>query len=330
MRSVSLIFGSLLALQAASGAEMAFPGAQWDEVTPDAAGLDPAKLKEAIRHLEANTGRDRARELVIVRYGRIAWRGDNIDHVHGVWSCTKSFTSTVLGLLIEDAKCELETKAASILPEMKEHYSAVTLRHFTTMTSGYRAEGDDTSGSYTHGPSPTPFVPSAQPLFPPGSAYAYWDSAMNQFGHALTMIAGEPLDQLFKRRIADPIQMNPAAWKWGDFGGTDGVRVTGGSATAADTSKSLRARWRALVICFSTAAGGRIVNSFHRTGSIKPRPCRLGPLSRMHGRGAALRGPASMDSTGGAMAKGRTERCSGQERLPTCSARPGTTTTNCL
>src|SRR5687767_12077502 len=125
MRFVSLICGMVLAVQSGSAAEMTFPGAHWDEVTPEAAGMDSAKLKDAVRHLEENAGRARARELVIVRDGRIVWRGDNIDYVHGIWSCTKSFTSTVLSLLIEDAKCDLETKAAWILPEMKEHYPAV-------------------------------------------------------------------------------------------------------------------------------------------------------------------------------------------------------------
>lgn len=218
-----------LAFQICLAAEMAFPGEQWEEVTPENAGLNSTKLQEAIRHLEANTGKDGARELVIVRDGMIVWHGDNIDHVHGIWSCTKSFTSTMLGLLIEDGKCTLETTAASVLPEMKPHYPAVKLRHFTTMTSGYRAEGDNTRGSYTHGPSTTPFTPSSEPLFPPGAAYAYWDSAMNQFGHVLTVLAGEPLDELFKRRIANPIQMNPAAWKWGHFGTHSGLRVNGGS-----------------------------------------------------------------------------------------------------
>lgn len=217
------------ALPAVFAAEMVFPGPEWEEVAPKTAGLDSAKLTEAIRHLEANTGRDGARELVVVRNGRMVWRGDNVDRVHGIWSCTKSFTSTILGLLIEDGKCTLESKAASILPEMQEHYPAVTLRHFSTMTSGYRAEGDDTSGSYTHGPSSTPFNPAIQSLFPPGAAYAYWDSAMNQFANALTRIAGEPLDGLLKRRIADPIGMNPATWKWGDFGSVDGTRVNGGA-----------------------------------------------------------------------------------------------------
>ena len=263
MRFAPAIF-ACATLQFAFGAEMTFPGAQWEEVTPEAAGLDSIRLKEAVRHLEANTGGDGARELVIVRNGKIVWRGDNIDHVHGVWSCTKSFTSTVLGLLIEDGKCTLETKAASILPEMKEYYPAVTLRHFTTMTSGYRAEGDTTSGSYTHGPSSTPFVPSNEALFAPGSAYAYWDSAMNQFGHALTVTAGEPLDKLFKRRIADPIQMNPAAWKWGDFGTVNGLRVNGGSGNSGkhiQISAREMARFGHLFLNNGRWNGGQLISS---------------------------------------------------------------------
>jgi CubicO group peptidase (beta-lactamase class C family) len=73
-------------------------------------------------------------------------------------------------------------------------------------------------------------VPSETPLFePPGSKYAYWDSAMNQFANVLTRIAGEPIEKLFKRRIADPIGMNPDKWDWGDLRVVDGVVVNGGS-----------------------------------------------------------------------------------------------------
>jgi CubicO group peptidase (beta-lactamase class C family) len=142
---------------------------------------------------------------------------------------TKSFTSTCLGLLIDEGKCTIDTLAHEHVPAMKALYPSVQLRHFTTMTSGYRAEGDSTSGSYTHGPSSTPFQP-AEPLFtPPGSHYAYWDSAMNQFANVLTQIAQEPLIDYFKRKIADPIQMNPDGWKWGDFDKVDGITINGGA-----------------------------------------------------------------------------------------------------
>jgi CubicO group peptidase (beta-lactamase class C family) len=209
----------------ARAAEMRFPGREWTVVKPEEEGLDSAKLTAAVRHLEKHAGKDGVKELVIVRRGRVVWLGDDCDKVHGVWSCTKSVTSTALGLLVGDRKCTLDTKAADVVPELKPLYPAVTLRHFTTMTSGYRAAGDDKPpGSYLHGPSTTPFVPM-EPLFRPGEKYAYWDSAMNVFGLVLTVIAGEPLEALLKRRVMDPIGVDAAKWKWGERKAPAGVRV---------------------------------------------------------------------------------------------------------
>ncbi len=206
-----------------------FPPRNGAAVDPTAEGLDAKKLTAAVEYLKANAGRDGVRELVVVRRGRLVWQGEDIDNVHGVWSCTKSFTSTVLGLLVDDGKCQLDTKAGEMLPELKQRYPSVTLRHFTTMTSGYRAAGDaEPKTGYLHGPSDTPFVP-AEPLFSPGEKFAYWDSAMNEFGLVLTKIAGEPLDAVLKRRIMDPIGANPERWKWGERTGIPDLKVNSGS-----------------------------------------------------------------------------------------------------
>ena len=208
---------------------MAFPGKDWEQAEPQSQGIDKGKLKAAVDYLRANAPRDGVRELVISRNGRLIHQGPDIDRMHGIWSCTKSFTSTVLGLLVDDGKCSLDSRAKDHVPQMSANYPKVTLRHFTTMTSGYRAVGDEPRGGYTHGPSRTPFQPNPQPLFSPESKYAYWDSAMNQFGNVLTRIAGEPIEEFFKRRIADPIGMNRNQWDWGDFGRVSGITVNGGS-----------------------------------------------------------------------------------------------------
>ena len=214
--------------------DMVFPAKQWEEATPESQSLDSDRLAFAVAYLREQAGSDGVDELIIIRNGRLVWQGDNIDKVHGVWSCTKCFTSTVLGLLIEDGKCSLDTAAKALMPELATNYPDVTLRHFATMTSGYRAVGDEPRGSYRHGPSATPFIPSEQPLFtPPGSRFAYWDSAMNLFSLLLTKAAGEPLEVLFKRRIADPIGMNPKAWNWGDYATVDGCVVNGGAGNAS-------------------------------------------------------------------------------------------------
>jgi CubicO group peptidase (beta-lactamase class C family) len=233
MAGAALLVAALAAATEA-GEPMTFPKKDWAEATPAAVGVDAAGLADALRFLAEHTGKDATHETVVIRRGFQIWRGDRADRMHGVWSVTKSFTSACLGLLVADGKCTPDTPAAQAVPALAEHYGGVTLRHFATMTSGYRAAGDEPRGSYVHGPSPTPFDPSPQPLFaPPGSKYAYWDSAMNMFALVLTRLAGEPLEDLFRRRVAEPIGMNASQWDWGDFGPVGGGPVVnGGSGNA--------------------------------------------------------------------------------------------------
>ena len=49
---------------------------------------------------------------------------------------------------------------------------------------------------------------------------------MNQFGNVLTRIADEPIENLFKRRIADPVGMHSSEWDWADWGTIDGLLVS--------------------------------------------------------------------------------------------------------
>ncbi len=209
-----------------------FPAKDWQQAIPESQGLDSVRLQAAVDYLRENAGPDGVNEVMIVRNGFLLWKGPNVDKVHGIWSATKSFTSTVLGLLIDDGKATLDTRAKDVVSALATAYPEVTLRHFTTMTSGYRAMKDEPRGTYRHGPSPTPFDPCSTPLFAPGTQYAYWDSAMNAFGLVLTRIAGEPIEDLFKRRIADPIGMDTDEWNWGDLGKTDGITVNGGSGNS--------------------------------------------------------------------------------------------------
>jgi len=210
---LSLVCAVALAMSATGAQPAAFPAARWEQASPESQGVDPAALESAMDCLGEHVGRDGAKRAAVVRNGRLIWAGPEADQVQGVWSVTKVFTSTALGLLADDGTCTLDTRAAEVVPALAGAYPAVTLRHFATMTSGYRAEGDEPQGDYAHGPSRTPLVPSASPLFvPPGSHYAYWDSAMNQFGHVLSRLAGEPLKDLIRRRIAGPIGMGGRDW----------------------------------------------------------------------------------------------------------------------
>ena len=275
-----------------------FPAKDWQQASPESQGMDSARLNAAADYLRENSGPDGVDQLVIIRNGCMVWKGSDIDKVHGVWSATKSFTSTVLGLLIDDERASLDTLAKDHVPAMAAAYPTVTLRHFTTMTSGYRAMKDEPQGGYRHGPSSMPFDPCETPLFTPGSQYAYWDSAMNQFGHVLTRIAGEPMGSLFKRESP-----NRSGWTRPTGIGAISARSMASPSTAARatptaTSSSPPGSSPAWGICSSIAATGTGGSSSARSGWTRRRSRRC--LRRFRsGRTAAPTAEAPTASTGG-------------------------------
>ena len=204
---------------------MVFPGDKWDEATPESQGLNSAKLKEAVDYLNSHAIPQGADELVIIRNGYMIWKGPNIDAYHPIWSCTKVFTSTVLGLLIEDGKCDLDTLAIEHIPNLADQYhiySEIKLRRLASMTSGYMGQVGETTPEKKWG-NPMLYLIPEKPESPPGTTYRYNDHGVHLLGYILTKLAGEPVKDLFKRRVADPIGM--ANWDWGVCGEVDGIKL---------------------------------------------------------------------------------------------------------
>ncbi|WP_395338010.1 serine hydrolase domain-containing protein [Ningiella sp. W23] len=173
--------------------------------------LDNDKLLYALDYIKKNAGSDGISQTLIIKDDEVVYAGEEVHKVHNVYSVTKSFVSTALGLLIEDGKTTLDTKICSIDKQYCDHYSHVTLKHLTTMTSGYNAAGENRWNEDSEDWSKTPFL-QASPLFVPGSAYAYWDEAMIILGAVLTKIAGESLYDYLDSRLMKPMGVNEWAW----------------------------------------------------------------------------------------------------------------------
>jgi CubicO group peptidase (beta-lactamase class C family) len=219
--------------------------------TPGQEGLDSHRLGAAMAVIDRISGPDGSKQCVVVRNGHEVWCGPDVDHRRTVWSCTKGFLSTVLGLLIDDGRCSLDIPAADIHPPLAGHYPAMTLRHLATMTSGYRPRAAS---------STVPPLEPSTPLFAPGERFHYsWDPYL--LALLLTRVAGESLRDLFRRRVAEPIGLDPASWEWGDWGpldsltGLPGTVVCGGSGLF-DRGISITARAMAR-IGWLYACGGR-------------------------------------------------------------------------
>jgi CubicO group peptidase (beta-lactamase class C family) len=218
-----------------SAGQMVFPGVDWQTVTPESQDIDSALLNQAVNYLTNQSNENGTDELMIIRNGYVVYQGSDTERVHPVWSVTKAFLSTSMGLLSDDNLLSPNDYAYQSVPVLLQQYPQATLGHFASFTSGYDAEGWTNLGYHPRYPdfgdeSLTPWIPTT-PMFAPGTAFTYWDDSANMLGYILTQVAGEDLESLFTRRIANPIQMNSNQWFWNDFGVVDGYTLNGGSGT---------------------------------------------------------------------------------------------------
>jgi CubicO group peptidase (beta-lactamase class C family) len=187
------------------------------------------RLKPALGYLHAHSGGAGTDETVIVRNGLLIWRGPAADNYHEIYSCTKTFTSTVLGLLAKKGRVRVDDYAAQYHPRLDDQYreyAQIRLSHLATMTSGYDgAMGDGWvfygTNSAKHHEHVLSYTTPGPPLFPAGTSFKYHDPAVHLLGYILTKAAGESLEQVFKKRVADRIGMKRFAWS--DYGSRDGM-----------------------------------------------------------------------------------------------------------
>lgn len=205
----------------AEAQQLHFPDTTWDTATPESVWMDSGKLNAAVGSLS------NPEETMVIQNGRVIWQGNNIHSQQHVWSVTKTYASTALGLLIDDHTVNLDTRVSEYVPAMEMDYADATLRHFVTQTSGYVANGETIPLDLSE--PEDPYAPGTPLFTPSGSQFAYTGAAMDMFAHTLALAAGQPLQELFTSRIADPIKMQADSWDWRGFETQDGVQVDGGS-----------------------------------------------------------------------------------------------------
>jgi CubicO group peptidase (beta-lactamase class C family) len=235
-----LITASIMLSTCAGQHTKVFPGEEWIINDPEDQGVDPIRFQEALDYLESHSLHNGNREVVIIRNGYLIYAGEQADSVHNIWSCSKTFTSTVLGLLIEDGIIQLDDLAYTYEPLLKEWYAGISFRHFTTMTSGYSAVGESRWGDADYADwSWTPYEPDT-PYFSPGTAYAYWDEAQMMFGRVLTIVLQRTMHDFLSERVTEPIGMGP--WQWLPEQTVDGLDINNGCTNVYVNARQL-ARW---------------------------------------------------------------------------------------
>ncbi|RYD34212.1 MAG: class C beta-lactamase-related serine hydrolase [Verrucomicrobiaceae bacterium] len=183
--------------------------------TPEAQGVSSAALREYMEAAdkEVNT----MHSFMLVRHGKVVaeawWNPESAEKAHVLWSLSKSFTSTAVGLAVEEGKLKLDDKVLKFFPEdvpasPSENLKAMTVKDLLTMSGGHETEAKFRD---TGGPWVKTFL--AQPVpHKPGTHFLYNTPGTYMLSAIVTRVTGQTVLDYLKPRLFEPLGITSPEW----------------------------------------------------------------------------------------------------------------------
>jgi CubicO group peptidase (beta-lactamase class C family) len=112
--------------------------------TPESQGISSDAI---IQYLHAaNASGLEHHGFILMRHGKIIseayWKPYEKDHIHTLYSLSKSFTSTAIGMAVQEGKIKLTDKVISFFPDqvpdtISDHLAKMEIRHALNMATGH-------------------------------------------------------------------------------------------------------------------------------------------------------------------------------------------------
>ena len=181
-------------------------------------GVDSRGILALLDALEADPAIE-PHGIIIQRSGaRIAegyWSPRQSIDQRLLYSVSKSFTGTALGLMIGEGKLSLDDLVIDHLPEYfadaDPAFDTLTIRHIASMATGHMAE---TLG-FARKACPENIVKGFLQIPPrraPGKLFAYNQPPVVALATVLQRLAGEPLLDYLRPRLMEPLGMSQVQW----------------------------------------------------------------------------------------------------------------------
>lgn len=183
--------------------------------TPEAQGISPAAIISFVETADRNV--DSLHSFMLVRHGHVVaegwWSPYNAESPHSLYSLSKSFCSTAVGLAIAEGKLSLDDPILKFFPddapaEPSENLKAMRVRDLLCMATGHKTEPPRTpeqAWTKTFLAQPVPFKP--------GTHFLYNTSATYMLSAIVQKVTGQTLLDYLRPRLFAPLGIEHPTWE---------------------------------------------------------------------------------------------------------------------
>ncbi|PPH76063.1 serine hydrolase domain-containing protein [Rathayibacter rathayi] len=221
--------------------------------TPSARSFDAEGVLAFLDAVEAASGVE-LHGLMLVHGGAVVaegwWAPYTAERLQLVYSLSKSFTSTAVGLAVAEGLVDLDATVLASFPELDAEVTdprsrAIRVRDVLAMASGHSAETIDRAEAL----DPVDLVRGFLLLPPerePGSVFAYNQPCTFAAAAVVQRASGQSLTDFLRPRLLDPLGIGEVAWHRDDSGrefGYSGLHATTEAAAALGLLYLQEGRW---------------------------------------------------------------------------------------
>jgi hypothetical protein len=186
--------------------------------SPESQGVSSKAMRHFIEAL--NASELKWHSFMLLRKGHVIaegwWKPFEPEFTHTLYSLSKSFTSTAIGLLVKEGKLNIEDKVLSFFPKdspskVDEHLKQMNVKHLLTMNTGH---SEDTMPKLrASGAAWTQTFLAQNVDFRPGTHFLYNTGATYMLGAIVYQITGETLESYLTPRLFKPLAITGYDWE---------------------------------------------------------------------------------------------------------------------
>lgn len=221
--------------------------------TPSAHGIDAVGILDLLDALERAPGVE-THSLMLLRHGHVVaegwWAPYSPDRPHLLYSLSKSFTSTALGLAVAEGLVSLDDTVLSHFPDLDAEVTdprarRIRVRHVAAMASGHLSDTIDAARAIDPDDLVRGFL-MIPPDREPGSVFAYNQPCTFSVAAIIQKAAGMPLTEYLRPRLLDPLGIGEVGWLTDPRGlelGFSGLHATTDAVAGLGQLYLQRGRW---------------------------------------------------------------------------------------